>query len=168
MKLTNTKEFPFSMEVAWVALHNTISLDIDAGSTKEKVSDTEWHSYVEGHPNDQSHYVTTFQEDEKTAVIESTSTSKKEHDFTTLTLTAIGEDRVSLKVDMEINLGMHLFARISGLIIKESANKIIFKTIFNNFEALCKGEEVHMMSMEELNHVASSVVAEQYKDKQKQ
>lgn len=164
MELTETREFPFPMEVAWEALHHTASLDIDTGSIKEKISDTEWESYVEGHPNEKSHYQTTFYEEQKKAVIESTSTAKRQHDFTTLALTAIDENHVSLKVDMVINLGMHLFARVSGFIIKESANKIIFKAIFKNFEALCKGEEVQMMSAEELNHAASNLISEQLKD----
>lgn len=163
MELTETREFSFPIEIAWEALHHTISLDVDTGSVKERISDTEWNSYVEGHPNDQTHYLTTFYEEQKKAVIESVSTAKKEHDFTTLTLTPIDENHVSLKVDMVINLGMHLFARVSGFIIKESANKIIFKAIFKNFEALCKGEKVHLMSTEELEHAASNIILGQHK-----
>lgn len=41
MKLNSTKDFPFSMETGWKALHSPASLDVEPGSTVEVLSDTE-------------------------------------------------------------------------------------------------------------------------------
>ena len=46
MKLNSTKEFPFSIDVAWAALHQPAKLDVEPGAEVHEISDTKWKRTV--------------------------------------------------------------------------------------------------------------------------
>ena len=45
MKLNSTKEFPFSIDVAWAALHQPAKLDVEPGAEVHEISDTKWEAH---------------------------------------------------------------------------------------------------------------------------
>ncbi len=65
MKLHGTKEFPFSMETGWAALHFPAKLDVEPGSRVEVLSDTEWlaHNETNGKEVSCTHYIASFDEE---------------------------------------------------------------------------------------------------------
>lgn len=157
MELVNVKEFSVSMNTAWEMLHKTSDLDIEPGSRMERISDCEWNSYLQSNGKEirKTHYTTTFDEDKKTAIVEGSSAAKKEHDYVNLELTSIDENHVSLKVDIVINVGLHVFAHLLEPFMKKNAHDVIANGIFDNFEALCNGKEPHYKTQEELKDVAA-------------
>lgn len=157
MELVNVKEFPFSMNTAWEMLHKTSSLDIEPGSRAEIISESEWNSILQSGEKTirTTHYTTTFDEEKKIAVVEGSSEAKREHDYVYLELTSIDENHVSLKVDIVINIGLHVFAHLLEPFMKKHAHDVIANGIFDNFEALCEGKETHYKSPEELKNLAA-------------
>lgn len=164
MEVINTKDFPYSLDIAWEALHKTSYLDIETGSRTEIISDSEWNSYVqiEGKDAGKTHYTTTFDDARKIATVEGVSDVKKVHDFIYLELTEINPGHVSLKVDIVINLGLHVVARLIAPFLKTHVHHVIIKAIFNNFDALCKNEEPHAMTQDELKEIAAGAVADAF------
>lgn len=153
MKLQNTKEFPFSMDTAWAALHQPAKLDVEPGAEVHEISDTKWeaHSKEAGTVNT---YEASFDDEKKTLTIESVSSAKHDHDFMYFILTEIAPDKVSLEIVIEINTGVHLLAKALGAIFAKPMQEIMCRQIYHNFEALCKGSETKRMSMDELRGIA--------------
>ena len=138
MKLNSKKEFPFSMDVAWAALHKPAKLDVEPGAETYVISDTEWeaHSKEAGTVNK---YKASFDDENNILTIESESSAKHGHDYMYLSLNEIGPERVSLEIDIEIHTGTHLVAKALGAIFSKPMQEIMCRQIFHNFEALCKG-----------------------------
>lgn len=153
MKLNSTKEFPFSMDVAWAALHKPAELDVEPGAETHIISDTKWetHSKENGTVNT---YEAFFDDENNILTIESESSAKHSHDYIYLTLKEIDPERVSLEIVIEIHTGTHLLAKALGAIFSKPMQEIICRQIFHNFEALCKGTETKRMSMDELHDIA--------------
>ena len=165
MELTNTKAYPFTIDTAWKALHKTSSLNVEPGSKVEIISDTEWKAHAldtAGKEISCTHYTATFDEEKKIVTVESVSNKKHVHDFIYLELSKIDENHVELKVDMEINLGIHLIARAIAPFIKKHAENIIMQEIFNNFEAVCTGNEVKPIRQEELDSLAKEAMTKHF------
>ena len=100
MKLHGTKEFPFSMETGWAALHFPAKLDVEPGSRVEVLSDTEWlaHNETNGKEVSCTHYIASFDEEKKQVIIESKSVQKMGHDHIYLTLTQPSDDHIQLEI----------------------------------------------------------------------
>ena len=156
MKLNSTKDFPFSMETGWKALHSPASLDVEPGSTVEVLSDTEWNTRAKGSDGRElscNHYTASFDEAQHRVTIEINSDKKVNHDFIYLSLSE-ASGGVSLNVEMDIHTGVHLIARTLGNLFAKPMQEIIMRHIFHNFEALCSGKETKTMSQEELSSQA--------------
>ena len=80
MKLSSSKKFHFSMDVAWEDLHKTSQLDVELGSTVKVIFDTQWEAYNEEFDS-VTVYTASFDEAEKKGLIEGSSHKKHEHDF---------------------------------------------------------------------------------------
>lgn len=153
MKLNSTKEFPFSIDVAWAALHQPAKLDVEPGAEVHEISDTKWeaHSKDAGTVNT---YEASYDDVNKVMTIESESSAMHGHDHMYFTLKEVGPERVSLDIVIEINTGVHLLAKALGYLFAKPMQEIICKQIYHNFEALCKGSETKRMSMDELRGIA--------------
>ena len=153
MKLNSTKEFPFSIDVAWAALHQPAKLDVEPGAEVHEISDTKWeaHSKDAGTVNT---YEASYDDVNKVMTIESESSAKHDHDYMYFTLKEVSAERVSLEIVIEIHTGTHLLAKALGAIFAKPMQEIICKQIYHNFEALCKGSETKRMSMDELRGIA--------------
>lgn len=153
MKLNSTKEFPFSIDVAWAALHQPVKLDVEPGAEVHEISDTKWeaHSKDAGTVNT---YEASYNDVNKVMTIESESSAKHDHDYMYFTLKEVSAERVSLEIVIEIHTGTHLLAKALGAIFAKPMQEIMFKQIYHNFEALCKGSETKRMSMDELRGIA--------------
>ena len=153
MTLSNTKEFPFSMETAWAALHKPAMLDVEPGAEVKVISDTKWEAH-----NDEAKtvntYTASFDDEKKVLTIECASSAKAGHDFTYLTLKELDAQKVSLEIRIEINTGVHLMAKALGAVFAKPMQDIMCKHIYHNFEALCKGTETKRMSKAELDDFA--------------
>ena len=153
MKLNSSKNFAVSMETAWEALHQPGRLDVEPGSTVKMISDTQW----EAHNSDSGSvtvYTASFDDENKKVTIEGASNKKHDHDFIYLTLTEVSDDKVQLEIKIEINTGAHFVAKALGALIAKPAQEIISRHIYQNFEALCAGEETKTMTAEELKSLA--------------
>lgn len=153
MKLSSSKKFYFSMDVAWEALHKASQLDVEPGSTVKVISDTQWEAHSE-ESGSVTVYTASFDEAEKKVVIEGTSQKKHEHDFIYLTLIPLDDQEVQLDIEVQINTGVHFIAKALGALIAKPAQEIISKHIYHNFEALCTGQETKTMTSEELKELA--------------
>lgn len=168
MELTNKKSFPFTMATAWEALHKASSLDVEPGSKVEVVSDSEWKAMTfdtAGKELSITTYTASFDEEAKKVTIEGVSNKKHDHDFIYLTLTEEDASNVSLEIDIEINLGVHLLARALAPFVMKHAQKIITDQIFSNFESLCTGNATKAMSQEELDAWAKKTAEEHFAKK---
>lgn len=157
MKLSSTKEFPFSMENAWAALHKPAMLDVEPGSEVQVISDVKW----EAHNNDAgtvTTYTASFDEENKILIIDSISNVNPHHDSMYLTLKEIDSEKVSLDIRIEINTGVHLIAKALGAIFAKPMQEIICRHIYHNFEALCTGKETKRMSKDELDDIAKKTI----------
>lgn len=156
MKLHGAKEFPFSLETGWAALHAPAKLDVEPGSRVEVLSDTEWLAYGESNGREVSctRYTASFDEEKKTVSIEGKSDQKAKHDYIDLTLTETSAGHIQLNIQIEINTGVHFIAKALGALIAKPAQEIVCKHIFRNFEALCSGGATKTMTQEELSHMA--------------
>ncbi len=153
MKLSSTKEFPFSMETAWAALHKPMMLDVEPGAEVKVISDTEWEAHDE-EAGTVSTYTASFDEERKMLIIDGVSNVKPDHDFTYLTLKEVDPQTVSLEIRIEVNTGIHLIAKALGAIFAKPMQEIMCRHIYHNFEALCTGKETKRMSKEELTDIA--------------
>lgn len=153
MKITNAKEFPYTMDTAWKALHKPSSLDVSPGSVVTVISDTEWKGETvdnTGKAISTEHYTSSFDEEKKMVTIEGVSDKKRGHDFIYLTLTELAADKVKLEIDVEIPTGVHLISKVVGSLLEKPMEKIICRHIFRNFERLCEGKEPKRMTQEEI------------------
>lgn len=153
MKLSSSKKFHFSMDVAWEALHKTNQLDVEPGSTVKVIFDTQWEAHNEEFDS-VTVYTASFDEAEKKGLIEGSSHKKHEHDFIYLTLISLDDQEVQLDIEVQINTGVHFIAKALGTLIAKPAQEIISKHIYHNFEALCTGQETKTMTSEELKELA--------------
>lgn len=153
MKLNSSKEFSFSMEIAWKALHQPARLDVEPGSTVKEISDIEWEAH-NADAGSVTKYTASFDEAGKKVVIEGVSNKKHDHDFIYLTLSQTGENQVKLDIEVEINTGVHFLAKALSVLIAKPAQEIISKHIYHNFEALCTGGQTKTMTAEELKIMA--------------
>lgn len=154
MRFQHEKEFPFTMDTAWEALHKPASLDVSPGSEVTVISDTEWSGKTassDGKVVTTTNYMASFDEEKKQVTIEGASDNKKGHDFIYLTLEEISEGSVKLIIEVEINTGAHFIAKAVGAIFAKPIEQIMCKHIYQNFEALCTGAETKRMSKEELD-----------------
>lgn len=168
MELTNTRVFPFEPAAAWEALHKASSLDVEPGAKVTVISDTEWTAKTvdaAGKELSVTTYTASFDDEKKIVTIEGVSNKKHDHDFIYLTLTREDDTHVSLKIDVEINLGVHLLARALAPFVMKHAQKIITEQIFGNFEALCTGKETKAMSSEELDAWAKKTAEAHFANK---
>ncbi len=156
MELKSSKEFPFSPEVAWKALHQTSRLDVEPGTVIKDISDTEWETY-NSETGSQTKYTATFDDENRRVTIEGASNKKRNHDFIYLTVKEIAEERVELTLEIEINTGAHFIAKALGAMIAKPAQEIISRHIYKNFEALCTGGETKTMSSADLKAEAEKV-----------
>lgn len=156
MDLRSSKEFPFSAETAWKALHQTSRLDVEPGTVIKDISDTEWETY-NSETGSQTKYVAEFDDENRRVTIEGASNKKSNHDFIYLTLKEIAEERVELILEMEINTGTHFLAKALGAMIAKPAQEIISRHIYQNFEALCTGAGTRTMSSDDLKAEAAKV-----------
>ena len=69
MDLRSSKEFPFSAETAWKALHQTSRLDVEPGTVIKDISDTEWETY-NSETGSQTKYVAEFDDENRRVTIE--------------------------------------------------------------------------------------------------
>ncbi len=153
MKMSSTKEFPFSIDVAWAALHQPAKLDVEPGAEVHEISDIKW----EAHSKDAdtvNTYEASFDDANKVMTIETTSNVTHSCDHMYFTLKEIEPNRVSLEIIIEINTGAHLLAKALGYLFAKPIQEIMCKQIYHNFEALCKGSETKRMSMDELKGIA--------------
>lgn len=163
-----TKTFPYSMEVAWKALHKSSELDVDSGSRIEKISDDEWDSYLlnsEGEDISKTHFSTTYDESIHKVTIEGVSNKKHEHDFIYLTLSEIDEQHVSLNIDIEISTGIHMIAHLLLNVLGSHMKKILADGIFENFDALCSGKATKRKNQKELSEIAETEISKKLKEK---
>lgn len=153
MHLNSSKEFPYSMDVAWKALHTPSSLDVEPGSKVTVISDNKW----EAHNDDAGTitvYTASFDEDAKKVTIEGESNKKKDHDFIYLTLTEVDANTVKFDIEVVIDTGMHFLAKALGALIAKPTQEILCRHIYHNFQALCTGGETKTMSSDELKTIA--------------
>ena len=153
MKLNSTKEFPFSIDAAWAALHHPAKLDVEPGAEVREISDTKW----EAHSKDSdtvNTYEASYDEANKVMTIETTSSATHSRDHMYFILKEIEPERVSLEITIEINTGAHLLAKALGYLFAKPIQEIMCRQIYHNFEALCKGNETKRMSMDELRGIA--------------
>lgn len=153
MNLSSTKEFPFSMETAWAALHKPAMLDVEPGSEVKVISDTEWEAH-NSEAKTETLYKASFDEGSRTLTIEGISKEKAQHDFIYLSLEELAPEKVSLTIRIEINTGVHLIAKALGALFAKPMQEILCRHINHNFEALCMGKETKQMSKEELEDFA--------------
>ena len=154
MRFRHEKEFSFPMDTAWQALHKASSLDVSPGSEVTVISDVEWTAKTTGSDDKTlsvTHYYADFDEAQKRATIEGASDNKKGHDFIYLTLEEISAEAVKLIIEVEINTGAHFIAKAVGAVLSKPIEQIMCKHLYQNFEALCSGEETKRMSKEELD-----------------
>ena len=126
MKLSSSKKFHFSMDVAWEALHKTSQLDVELGSTVKVIFDTQWEAHNEEFDS-VTVYTASFDESEKKGLIEGSSHKKHEHDFIYLTLISLDDQEVQLDIEVQINTGVHFIAKALGALIAKPAQEIISK-----------------------------------------
>lgn len=153
MKLSSNKEFPFSMEIAWAALHQPTELDVEPGSEVHVISDTKWEAH-NSEAGTVTTYTASFDEENTTLIIDSVSNVNPHHDLMHLALKEISPEKVSLDIRIEINTGVHLIAKALGALFAKPMQEIICKHIYHNFEALCTGKETKRMSKDDLNDIA--------------
>ena len=153
MKLESKKEFPYSMETAWAALHSPAKLDVNPGAQVREISDTEWETH-DTETGVVTTYTASYDESGKVLTIEGAGDGKSGHDFIYLTLDQVDPDRVSLEILIEINTGVHLIAKALGALFAKPMKDIMCKHIFHNFSALCEGKETKQMSHDELKDIA--------------
>lgn len=156
MKLEVSQTFPYTMEVAWKALHQPSKLDVELGAQVQEISATEWEARNE-EANTITKYVASFNDVEKKLTIEGASNKKHDHDFIYLTLKEVDAERVSLTIEIEIDTGMHLIARALGALLAAPMKKMISAHIYSNFKALCVGQETKSISPDELRDMAKKV-----------
>lgn len=156
MNLSSSREFPYSMKVAWEALHKPGKLDVEPGSDVTEISDFEWEAHNR-QSKAVSRYTAAFDDENMKVTIESSSNKKHEHDFIYLTLTEVDSDRVKLDIEMEINTGVHFIAKALGTLISKPAQQIVCNHIYENFKALCEGGQTKRMTSEELKDIAEGV-----------
>ena len=156
MKLHGTKEFPYSLETGWAALHSPAKLDVEPGSRVEVPSDTEWlaHNETNGKEVSCTHYIASFDEEKKQVIIESKSDQKMDHDHIYLTLTQPSDDHIQLEIQIEISTGVHFIAKALGALIAKPTQEIVCRHIFQNFEALCTGGDTKTLSQDDLSDMA--------------
>ncbi len=160
MRFKHEKEFTFTMDTAWKALHKPSSLDVSPGSEVTVISDTEWTSKTTGSDNKTltaTHYSAGFDEEKKQVTIEGVSDNKKGHDFIYLTLEEVSAESVKLIIEVEINTGAHFIAKAVGAVLSKPIEQIMCRHIYQNFEALCTGAETKRMSKEELDDHAKNI-----------
>lgn len=165
MEMSKTKSFDFSMDTAWEALHKASSLDVEPGAKVEVISDVEWKARTHDQHGKEiscTHYTASFDDAEKVVTIEGVSSVKKVHDYIYLRLSGESAGQVSLKIDIEINLGLNLIARAIAPMVKKHSEELITKQIFGNFEALCKGEATNALTQEELDVYAKDAVEKHF------
>lgn len=153
MKLNSTKEFPYSIDTAWEALHHPAKLDVEPGSEVHEISDIKWEA-CSSDGGTVNTYMASYDDENKILTIESVSNVKRGHDYMYLTLKEIGPEKVSLDISIEIHTGVHLVAKALGAALAKPIQHIVCSHIFHNFEALCKGEETKRMSTEDLEDIA--------------
>lgn len=126
------------------------------------ISDTEWTAKTTSSnekTNVTTHYTSTFDEAKKQVIIEDVSDTKREHDYIYLTVTEVSASEVTLTIEVEINTGVHLLAKAVGAFFSKPMEKIMTKHIYQNFEALCTGNETKIMSKEELDAHAKDALS---------
>ena len=163
MRFRHEKEFSFTKDTAWKALHKPASLDVSPGSDVTVASDTEWTATTitaDKKVSTTTHYCATFDEDKKQVIIEGVSDNKRGHDFIYLTLEEVSAEKVRLIIEVEINTGVHFIAKAVGALLSKPIEQIMCKNIYQNFEALCTGKETKRMSKEELAAEAKDTISE--------
>ena len=157
MTLHACKEFPYSLDVAWIALHQPDKLDVEPGSEVQPVSATEWQAH-NAENGSVTTYTASFDDENKKLTIEGASNKKHDHDFIYLTLRGLAQDRVALEIDIELNTGVHLLAKALGKLLAKPMMDILSRQIYHNFEALCSGQETKRMSADELKYIAAKTM----------
>lgn len=156
MELSNERQFPFSMETAWAALHKPAMLDVEPGAEVHEVSAERWEARNK-EAGTVTVYTASYDEEGKTLTIEGESTAKSDHDFLYLTLKEDGAKSVTLEIKIEIHTGAHLIARALGAVFAKPMQEIMCRHIYHNFEALCTGKETKRMSKAELDGLAKTI-----------
>lgn len=153
MHLNSSKEFPYTMDVAWQALHQPAKLDVEPGSMVTVLSDTQWQA-SNTETGAVTLYTASFDDDAKKLTIEGASNKKHDHDFIYLTLSEVAEDKVALDIEIRIETGMHVIAKALGAILSKPMQEIMCKHIYHNFDALCLGSETKTLSNDDLKDIA--------------
>lgn len=153
MHFTHTKEFPYTLDVAWQVLQDPSKLDVEPGSVVSEATPSRWKA-----SNDETGaetiYTATFDEAAKKVTIEGASNKKHDHDFIYLSLSEAGEGKVALEIEVRIETGMHVIAKALGAILSKPMQEIMCKHIYQNFDALCSGNETKTLSNDELKDIA--------------
>lgn len=153
MHFTNSKEFPFTMDVAWQALQDPSKLDVEPGSVVSDATPTKWTA-SNAETGATTVYTASFDEAAKKVTIEGASNKKHDHDFIYLSLSDAGDDKVTLEIDVHIETGVHVLAKALGAILGKPMQEIMCRHIYHNFEALCTGSATKTLSNDELKDIA--------------
>ena len=157
MHFTNSKEFPFSMDVAWSALQDPSKLDVEPGSVVSEATPAQWKA-----SNDETGAVTiytaSFDEAARKVTIEGASNKKHDHDFIYLSLHEAGEGKITLEIDVHIETGVHVIAKALGALFSKPMQEIMCRHIYHNFEALCTGGATKTLSNDDLKDIAKKTL----------
>lgn len=140
MELSNERQFPFSMETAWAALHKPAMLDVEPGAEVHEVSAERWEARNK-EAGTVTVYTASYDEEGKTLTIEGESTAKSDHDFLYLTLKEDGAKSVTLEIKIEIHTGAHLIARALGAVFAKPCRRSCAGTFITTLRRCARGKK---------------------------
>ena len=144
MRFEDSKRFGYGIDTAWKALLMVNRLDIEPGSRVEIVSDDEWRAYATGLLGKDiscTMYRASFDEGSRCVTVIGNRNTKKENDTIKLYLEEDGDTDVILHMEMKIGFGGNPLAKAIGKMMKGQMCDVMTKSIFENFEALCREAE---------------------------